>query len=210
MSRLPIPPRNRPAKRDEPTGDQYAEHWARRAKTPHTRARIRRLSKFDDISSGILLIGMGLFVLMILVSIVLGVWFWIAGIDRPEIFFWGFGIAFGVLIFGAIMEMIASDRLDKAKWADADNAIGVIDDVTSRQEKDGEGDTVTVYHVALTAQISDQVTLRRCLEGRESENGGPDGTWIGRRVCFRHNTLDPGDLHDARFAGWPDEKARRS
>lgn len=151
--------------------DEYAEFWIARAKTPRTRARIRRLSRYEDISIGILLIGMGLFVLMILVSIVLGVWFWIAGIDRPEVFYWGFGIALGVLLLGALPEMIASNRLDKAKYADADISVGVVDEVTTRQEKDGEGDTVTVYRVSLTARLSDQLALRRYLEGGKSDEG---------------------------------------
>ena len=208
MSRRRDPFSEQKGVRDEPTGDQRAEYWASRAKTPQTRARIRRWSRIENIAIGILLVGMALFVLMILVSIALAIWFEIAGIDRDDVYMWGFGIAPCVVIPGAITEIIATGRLDKAKWADADTAIGVVDSVTSRPEVDAEGATATVYRVCVTAQISGGITLCRHLEGGESENGGPDDTWIGRNVRFLHNTLDPSDLSDARFEGWVDETPR--
>ncbi|MFI6346410.1 hypothetical protein [Streptomyces sp. NPDC050560] len=193
---------------DQPTTDQYAERWASVAKTPQSRARIRRLSRSDNFWSAVMLSGMGLFVLMIPVAIVLALWFWISGIDRPEVFMWGFGIAFGVTLFGAIPTAIVSDRLHRAQFADADTAVGIVECVTSEQERDGEGDLVIVYRVRVTARLSDQLTLIRQLEGGAGSADTPDETWIGRRIRFRHNTLDPDDLSDVRFDGWADETPR--
>ena len=81
-----------------------------------------------------------------------------------------------------------------------------VDDVAA--ERDGEGDLVTVYRVRVTAWLSDELTLHRHLDGGKSDHGGPDETWIGRRIRVRHNTLDPEDLYDVRFDGWPDREAK--
>ncbi|AKS30873.1 hypothetical protein AFA91_02170 [Mycolicibacterium goodii] len=40
--------------------------------------------------------------------------------------------------------------------------------------------------------------------GRGEEDGwGSPERWVGRRIRFRHNTVDPDDHHDVRFDGWP-------
>lgn len=190
--------------------DESAEFWASRAKTPKTRPRIRRLSVLHDVSGGVLLVGMGLFVLMIGVSIVLAVWFAIAHISRPDVFLWGFGIALGVVVLGATAEVVVSGRLEEAKYADADAAAGVVDSVTTTQETGGEGDVVTVFHVNVTARISEELVLRRRMEVWERDNGNPDETWTGRTIRFRHNTEDPDDLSDARFDRLPDWTAKEA
>ena len=205
--RRPLSPRGR-GRWNQPSKDQYAERWASVAKTPETRARIRRLSKLDNFCSAVMLTGIGLFVLMIPVAIVLGIWFWIAGIHRPEVFMWGFGIGIGVGLLGAIPLTVVSDRLHRAQFADADTAIGVVERVTSREERDGEGSLTTIYRVSLTARLSDELTLRRHLDGGKSDHGGPDESWVGRRIRFLHNTPDPDDLTDARFDGWPDHETK--
>ncbi|RDB49114.1 hypothetical protein DVB87_04810 [Tsukamurella tyrosinosolvens] len=204
MSRRPLLSRERCGKWDQPTNDQFAERWASVAKTQETRSRIRCLSRTQNISLGIMLVGGALFVLMIPVAIVLGIWFWIADIDRPEVFMWGFGTGIGVLLLGALPEIIVSDRFHQAQYADADTVIGVIESVTSHDERDGEGDLAIVYRLHVTARLSDGLTLYRHLEGGTSVHGGPDETWVGRRIRILHNTLDPDDFIDARFDGWPD------
>ncbi|WP_097865761.1 phage holin family protein [Streptomyces sp. rh34] len=192
--------------------DEYVEFWAARAKTPQTRARIRRLSRFDDISSGILLAGVGLFMLMNLASIVLAIWFWIADVSRYDIFPWGFGIALGVTAIGAILNSIAESRLSQARFADAYCSVGVIDKVRSWEGHDGEGSPTTFYKLAVTATLPDGVTIRRHIDcgtgGGSGSPDRPDETWVGRRICFRHNSVDPDDLADEQFAGWPDHEEK--
>ncbi|WP_396909826.1 hypothetical protein [Mycolicibacterium sp.] len=188
--------------------DEYAEFWASRAKTPETRARIRRLSRIENMTIWPMVVGGLLLLLMLPVTLGSMIWFWITRTDHPEILFWGFPIATGVVMLSAIPHGIASSLLGRAQYADADTAIGVVEGVTSWEERDGEGDLVTVYRVRVTAWLSDELTLHRHLDGGKSDHGGPDETWIGRRIRVRHNTLDPEDLYDVRFDGWPDREAK--
>ncbi|MET7641130.1 hypothetical protein [Streptomyces sp. NPDC005438] len=194
--------RTQAEERDKPSGDDFAEFWAGRARTPETRARIRRLSRIDNISMGIMLTGMGLFVLMILVSIVLGIWFWIAGTSRSDVFLWGFGTALGVLLVGAVPEALVSSRLHAAQFADGDTTLGVIDAVTPVEVPQGsDGDSYPWFTLTVSAELPQQVVLRRSVDWWSN-----DGECrVGRPIRFRHNTLDPHDLHDVRFDGWPDE-----
>ncbi|SKP26322.1 Uncharacterised protein [Mycobacteroides abscessus subsp. abscessus] len=164
---------------DRPTKDQHAEHWASLAKTPETRARIRRLSRIENITIWPMVVGGLLLLLMLPVTLGSMIWFW-----------------------------ITSALLGRAQYADADSAIGVVEGVTSWEERDGEGDLVTVYRVRVTAWPSDELTLHRHLDGGRSDHGGPDETWIGRRIRILHNTVDPDDLYDVRFDGWPDRETK--
>ncbi|SKG73812.1 Uncharacterised protein [Mycobacteroides abscessus subsp. massiliense] len=193
---------------DRPTKDQHAEHWASLAKTPETRARIRRLSRIENITIWPMVVGGLLLLLMLPVTLGSMIWFWITRTVFPEILFWGFPIATGVVVLGAIPYGIASALLGRAQYADADSAIGVVEGVTSWEERDGEGDLVTVYRVRVTAWPSDELTLHRHLDGGRSDHGGPDETWIGRRIRILHNTVDPDDLYDVRFDGWPDRETK--
>ncbi|MBM7368663.1 hypothetical protein [Gordonia hydrophobica] len=188
-----------------PTNDEFAEHWAALAKTPETRARIRRLSRIRNISLGIVVTGIGLIVVMILVTIVLSTGLWLTR-ERDTIIAWGFGIATGVFLIGVVPETIASNRLHRAQYADADSAIGIIESVATREERDAEGDVAIVHCVAVTARLSDDLTLHRHLESTARGSDRPDDTWVGRRIRFRHNTLNPDALDDARFDGWPDRE----
>lgn len=41
--------------------------------------------------------------------------------------------------------------------------------------------------------------------GDSGGSSGPDDRWMGRAIRFRHNALDPDDLHDALFEGCADQ-----
>lgn len=189
--------------------DQFADYWASRAKTPQTRARIRRLSRLGNISIGILLTGIGLFGLMILVSIALCIWFWIDDISCPGIFIWGFGITMGVTAIGGVLNVIADWRLAEAKFADGHCSVGVVDSVIVLEGAEGDGFSTTLYTLAVRAALPNEVMIRRHIDWGAGDSRGPDETWIGRRILFRHNSLDPDDLWDVRFEGWSDRKAAR-
>lgn len=178
--------------------DEYVEYWVARAKTPETRARIRRLSRLEDLTNGILLTGMILFLLMALTRVVLAIWFWAPDAGDSTIFLWVLGITLGVTVTSVFLN----------------SAVGVIDAVRSWEGTDGEGSPTTFYALAVTAALPDGGTIRRHVDWSTDSGSGssdtPDETWVGRRISFRHNTLDPEDLADEQFAGWPDTEVERS
>lgn len=193
--------------------DEYAEFWASRAKTPETRDRIRRLSRLDDITNAILLLGMCAFFLLSLVNVGLAIWFWSGNDDHPEVFWWPLGITLGVTVIGAVSNTIVEGRLSQAKFADAYVSTGVVDAVLATEGTDGEGSPTTFYQLAVTAVAPDGATIRRHVDWATGGGSGspdhPDDTWIGRRVTFRHNSLDPDDLTDEQFSSWSDAEAGR-
>lgn len=190
--------------------DDYAERWARRAKTPETRARIRRLVRLDNLFDAVVLAGVALCLLMILVSIVIGIWFWISEgsdilmSDHAGIFIWGFGTVFAVIILGAIPGGIVSSRLDRAKFADGDTAVGVINEVFEFEGTDGEGGAAMQYALVVTTTLPDGARLSRRIDWPAGDNRPRYLPLVGCRIRFRHNTTDPQDLSDAQFDGWPD------
>lgn len=194
--------------------NQHAEFWIARAKTPATRARIRRLSRLEDITSGILLTWLGLYLLMSLTAVVLAIWFWTSDGGDSTIFLWVLGITLGVTVACVFLNNAVETRLAQAKFADGRSSVGVIDTVLSREEVDGEGLPETCYTLQVTAALPEGVTIRRHMDwstdGGSGSSDTPDETWVGRRIGFRHNTLDPEDLADEQFAGWPDPEEGRS
>lgn len=194
--------------------DEYVEYWVARAKTPETRARIRRLSRLEDLTNGILLTGMILFLLMALTRVVLAIWFWAPDAGDSTIFLWVLGITLGVTVTSVFLNSAVETRLSQAKFADGYSSVGVIDAVRSWEGTDGEGSPTTFYALAVTAALPDGGTIRRHVDWSTDSGSGssdtPDETWVGRRISFRHNTLDPEDLADEQFVGWPDTEVERS
>ena len=194
--------------------NQHADFWAARAKTPETRALIRRLSRLEDITNGILLAGLLLFLLMCLTMVVLAIWFWAEGAGDSTIFLWMLGVTLGVTVASVFLNSAVETRLAQAKFADGYSSVGVIDAVRSWEGTDGEGSPETFYTLHVTAALPDGVTIRRHMDWSTDGGSGspdtPDETWIGRQIGFRHNTLDPEDLADEQFAGWPDMEENRS
>ena len=158
----------------------------RLAKTPQTRARIRRWSRWEDISLGILLIGSVPFAAALPVGIGLAIWFWIAGIDRSEIFYWLYGVSLGVLLIGVVLEAITSSRLAEARFADGQCTIGVIEEVIELPCNDADGNPT--YDLAVRAEPPGQPMLRRTINWGSGDSSGPDDHWVRRAIRFRHNT----------------------
>ncbi|MFD6129578.1 hypothetical protein ACFWF5_09800, partial [Streptomyces diastaticus] len=71
-----------------------------RARTPQTRARIRRWARLEDLSRWILSVGAVAFAAAVPAGIGLALWFWIAGVERFDVFAWLYGSGLGVLLLG--------------------------------------------------------------------------------------------------------------
>ncbi|MFI6347055.1 hypothetical protein [Streptomyces sp. NPDC050560] len=173
-----------------------------RAKTPETRTRIRRWSQVETVSGLILLIGTVAFVAAIPVGIGLALWFWIAGVDRFDVFAWLYGPAVGVLLLWAGLDAYTKSRLAEARFADAQRTMGVVEEVV---ELPADGDGNPAYDLAVRAELPEGRALRRTVNWGSGDSSGPDDRWVGRAIRFRHNSSDPDDEHDVLFDGWPDD-----
>ena len=179
--------------------DRQTREWMSLARTPRTRARIRAWSRWDDLARGLLLVGGVMFVM----SLAVGLWFWIADIDRLGVFFWSYGAAVGMLLVGTFLSALAGSRLSEARFADGRCDIGVIEQVIRLPWDDTDGNPT--YELVVSATITGSGAIRRTIQWGSGDSSGPDDRWIGREIRFRHNTLDPDDESDALFDGWPDE-----
>ncbi|OFV76950.1 hypothetical protein [Rhodococcus erythropolis] len=184
--------------------NQQTEEWMARARTPQARARIRRWSRWEDISLEILLTGTVAFVAAIPIGVGLAIGFWIAGVDRSEVFYWLYGSSVAVLLIGAVLDAVTGSRLAEARFADGQLTIGRIEEVIQLPSNDA--DMNPTYDLAVRAEPPGHPVLRRTIGWGSGDSSGPDDRWVGRAIRIRHNTLDPNDLHDALFAGW-DERA---
>lgn len=183
--------------------------WMSRARTPETRARIRRWSRVENVSGLILLAGTVAFVASVPVGIGLAVWFWTAGVDRFDVFAWLYGSGAGVLLIAVGLDAWAGPRLAEARFADGRCTVGVIEEVVELPGPDADGNPT--YDLVVRAELPGRPALRRTLGRGSGDSSGPDDRWTGRAIRFRHNTLDPDDEHDVLFDGWPDagEASRR-
>ncbi|MCF8587159.1 hypothetical protein [Gordonia liuliyuniae] len=186
--------------------DRQTAEWLSHARTPQTRARIRQWSRRDDLSVVILLVGFVAFVVAIPVGIGLGIWFWIDGIDRFEVFYWLYGSSLGVLLVGVALNAVTTYRLTEARFADGRCTIGVIEDVIRLPSNDVDANPT--YALAVRAAPPEQAALSRTIHWGSGDSSGPDDSWIGRAIRFRHNTFDPDAQQDALFGGWPDDTER--
>ncbi|NEC14172.1 hypothetical protein G3I34_18245 [Streptomyces sp. SID8014] len=179
------------------------EEWMSRARTPQTRARIRRWARLEDLSRWILSVGAVAFAAAVPAGIGLALWFWIAGVDRFDVFAWLYGSGLGVLLIGTGLGVWTDSRLVKARFADGRRTVGVIGEVVELPETDVDGNPA--YHLLVSAEIPGRPALRRTIDWGSGDSSGPDDRWAGRAVCFRHNTFDPDDEHDVLFDGWPED-----
>lgn len=173
-----------------------------RAKTPETQARIRRWSRMEDVSRWILLVGTVAFVAAVPVGIGLAVRFWVTGVDRFGVFAWLYGSGVGVLLIGAGLDTWADPRLAEARFADGRCTVGVIEEVVELPGTDVDGNPT--YDLIVRAELPGRPALRRTVSWGSGDSSGPDDRWAGRAIRFRHNTLDPDDVDDVLFDGWPD------
>lgn len=181
--------------------DEQTREWMAAARTPETRACIRRWSKIEAVAVITTLAGIALLILAPFASVAVAVWTSVADIDRPDLYWWIWGVTGVVAVGGVIVAMIASGHRQQACYADGRIAVGTVERAI---EHPGSGDDQTWFDLRISAGLPGGTTLRRRLH---LDGEGLDRR-IGDRVRFRHNTLGPDDLDDILFDGWPDrEKA---
>ncbi|AXK35348.1 hypothetical protein DVA86_24580 [Streptomyces armeniacus] len=175
--------------------DQTAD-WIAKARTPESRARIRRWSRVETIGVLVALGGLAALFIAPIVTLALAIWSAIAGIDRTDVYWWLWGVAISVSTLGAIIMTVGSRRRLYSCFADGHVSTGRVDRVI---EKPAVGDDQAWYDLRVSAELPGGVVLRRRLY----RDGNDPRRRIGEPIRFRHNTLDSDDLHDALFDGWP-------
>ncbi|MCR1786610.1 hypothetical protein KVF89_29010 [Nocardioides carbamazepini] len=177
--------------------DDQTTEWMASARTPETRARIRRWSRAESIGLAVALIGLILLLAAPVATVVLLVWFGVAGIERTDVYWWLWGIAVGVPLVGGIVMAVGSRQRLVACFADAYVSTGRVDRVI---EEPGDDDHAW-YQLRVSSELPNGVVLHRTVY----RDGNDPRRRTGGPVRFRHNTLDPDDLHDVLFDGWPDD-----
>lgn len=168
-----------------------SKEWERRAKTPETRASIRRWNGWTNFFfwAGVLLVLGGIAFIV-----------WSVATDRDDgLVFWAV-IAGAVVLIGAcvVWGSRAGARLTEARFADALDSIGTIVEATMYSNPDGPDSC----DVVIAAPVSG-VVIRRRLNDRILGS-------VGDTIRFRHNTLDPEDLDDILFVEMNGRVPRRS
>ncbi|UPK75066.1 hypothetical protein MU582_00070 [Nocardioidaceae bacterium SCSIO 66511] len=174
-------------------------------RTTQPRMQVRRWSRWETVAQWILLVGAVALVAAVVVGIGLVIGYWVADIDRPEIYFWMYGSSIGVLLVGVALHGYARTRLTEARFADAQRTVGVIEEVI---ELPSDVDGNSTYDLTVRAELPGHTVLRRTIGWGSGDAGGPDESWIGRAIRIRHNTVDPESLHDAVFDGFPEADPR--
>lgn len=161
-----------------------SERWLSEAKTPETRASIRRWyhwSQFLFWTGALCVAGI---IAFIVVSIVAGrnhgpgFWLPLIGMAVTLIVCVGFSIHVDGLLIDA-------------RFADAEESVGVVEDV--------------VFHRGSEGPDTSDIVIRSWVDGamiRRKLSGMPGTSTIGDRVSFRHNTSDPEATDDIVFVGW--------
>ncbi|MEU3053650.1 hypothetical protein [Streptomyces griseus] len=185
--------------------DDQTDDWMSKTATPGTRTRIRRWSRMETVGVVATLAAVPLLLLAPLAMLAFAIWFSVAGIGRTDVYWWLWGITVGVPLVGGILMAIGSDRRLAACFADGYVSTGRVDRVI---ECPGSGDDTTSYELRVSAELPGGVVLRR----KVYQEGYSPLRRVGGPIRFRHNTLDPEDLHDVLFDGFPgpETKAVRS
>ena len=178
--------------------DQSTENWVARARTPNTRARIRRWSRAENVSLVVALFGVVLLAIAPFVTVALLIALGIAGVERTDVYWWIWGVSAGIPVAGMFGSVISSARLDEARYADGHVSVGVVERVV---EHPGGGDDHTWYQLHVSAELHDDLVLRRRLHW--PDDGNDPRRLIGGPIRFRHNTFDPDDLQDCLYDGIP-------
>ena len=159
------------------------DEWLRRAKTPETRASIRRWSRRSDIFFwiGVLLVIGGITFIA-----------WSVSTERHDGAAFGGGITVAVVLVSVCVGFgsHASGRLSQAIYADAYVSVGTVKEVVKHSTEVSD-----MYDVVVNASVSGSV-IRREITGILAP------TDVGEQIRFKHNTLDPEDLNDVLFDGW--------
>lgn len=186
--------------------DAQTAEWMASARTAGTRARIRCWARVETISVVLMLASFTALMIAPFVTLALAIWFSVARIDRTDVYWWLWGINLSVLAVGAIASAISSEKRRQACFADGYASLGRVDEVI---EHPGSGEEQTWYEVFVSTELQERLVLRRNLYW--PDDGNDPRRLIGRPISFRHNTLDPGDVHDVLFDGLPGvgRKSRR-
>ncbi|WP_220270966.1 hypothetical protein [Tsukamurella tyrosinosolvens] len=179
------------------SADEQTAEWMAAARTPQTRAAIRRWSKVETLSIAVVAAGLALFLFAPFASVAVAIWSRASGTDHGVLHCWIWGTALGVLAAGSVLLAVAGQRRQRACFADGHLAAGTVERAFRHP---GSGDDLTWYDLRISAVLPDGTTLRRRLhlEGEHLDRR------VGRPVGFRHNTIDPDALDDIQLAGWPD------
>lgn len=185
------------------TTDEQTREWMAAARTPETRARIRRWSKVETVAAVIMLVGLVMLLIAPFASIAVAVWDAITDMERTHLHWWIWVTTIGVLAIGTVGFLLGTARRERACFADGQTAVGIVERAI---EHPGSGDDQTWFDLRISAVLPDGTTLRRRLhlEGEHLDRR------VGRPVRFRHNTLDPDALDDVQLDGWPSADGRRS
>ena len=177
--------------------DEQTREWMAAARTPETRARIRRWAKVETVTVFMMFAGIALLLVAPFASIAVAIWSSVTDVERTYLYWWIWGVSGVLAVGGVVVAMVASSRRQRACFADGRIAVGTVERAI---EHPGSGDDQTWFDLRISAELQGGATLRRRLhlEGEHLDRR------VGRPVRFRHNTLDADDLDDLLFDGWPD------
>lgn len=169
------------------------DEWLSHAKTPETRARIRRWARWERFGMVLVIVSVWLVALLVLSVIVID----IADIASFESVPWlgwvVLGVIVGLIVGAGGLILLADGRRITAMYADGRVSVGVITQVTRVEPADPEMVGVS-YDLTITATAPGTGEIRRVVNHSNALE-------IGQRIRFRHNTLDPENQYDALFVG---------
>ncbi|WP_396911130.1 hypothetical protein [Mycolicibacterium sp.] len=163
--------------------------WLALARTPETRARIRRWALLKRVCFGLAGLGVAAFVTVVVVAAIREV----LGEPVP---WWVVLAALAVLVVSVVPWCLASFRLDVARYADGEETLGTITEIAVDEHTDPEA--LPAYDITIAGRLPSGGIRRTC---RVSERTPPE---LGQMVRFRHNTGDPDGLKDVLFLGFVD------
>ncbi|WP_097865914.1 hypothetical protein [Streptomyces sp. rh34] len=181
--------------------DVQTAEWMAQARTPGTRARIRRWSRLETVGAVLTVGGVHAITAGSLVTMAVAVWFEVADIDRIDVYFWLWGPVVVGFIGGMALGAVAERRRLTAVFADGHVSVGRIDEVITHP---AEGEDLEWYEFVISADSPGEAPLRRRLNWHD---GDDPSSWVERSIRFRHNTFDPQNVRDALFDGFPDHQA---
>ena len=184
------------------SSDDETRGWLAMARTPETRARIRRWATIETLGMLILLVGGALCCLAVLATIAVGIWSIAGNVDRPHLYWWIWGVALGVLTCGLAALLVATRQRQTACFADGRVAVGAVERAI---ELPGGGDDHESWDLRISALLPDGTVLRR----RVHLEGGRLDRCVGSRVRFRHNTLDADAFDDVLLVDRPNKRGQR-
>jgi hypothetical protein len=122
-----------------PSGAQMAE-WLAAARTPASRARIRRWSRIEAAGIAMTLASIALILVASLASHGVAVWRTVTDGDPAGPLWWIWGAAVGAVGIGTLTWMLGSSRRQAAGFADGHEIVGIVDRAI---EHPGSGDDPT-------------------------------------------------------------------